>query len=265
MKPLEQCDSSLKFSNRSVISQSSDCYSYRAALQISNLLHATTPRPRYNFRQNVLYYAVTTFKFSCDWRTLKHKPRDFATLWDYTITLYIVLKRPHCHGFAKSTYFKPDNESALWCRQVVPHIYIIYSINRHNYQNTSEQHLLIHGVGVTAIMPGWSTYQTLRQFGDQHDVVESLYTYIMSPRLILGANLKRAMCPMKYAHGSAVLHNNDVIKSAMASQITSLTIVYSTVSSGADQGKHQSSASLAFVWGIHRWPFVLETAYPTLQ
>ena len=35
---------------------------------------------------------------------------------------------------------------------------------------------------------------------------------------------------------------------------TSLNIVYPTVSSGADQRKHQSSASLAFVWGIHRWP-----------
>ena len=41
---------------------------------------------------------------------------------------------------------------------------------------------------------------------------------------------------------------------AIASQITSLTIVYSTVYSGADQRKHQSSASLAFVRGIHRWP-----------
>ena len=40
----------------------------------------------------------------------------------------------------------------------------------------------------------------------------------------------------------------------MASQITSLTIVYSTVYSGADQRKHQSSASLSFVRGIHRWP-----------
>ena len=39
----------------------------------------------------------------------------------------------------------------------------------------------------------------------------------------------------------------------IASQITSLTIVYSTVYSDADQRKHQSSASLAFVWGIHRY------------
>ena len=41
---------------------------------------------------------------------------------------------------------------------------------------------------------------------------------------------------------------------AIASQIISLTIVYSTVYSGADQSKPQSSASLAFVWGIHRRP-----------
>ena len=49
-------------------------------------------------------------------------------------------------------------------------------------------------------------------------------------------------------------HYNDVIMSAMASQITSLMVVYLTFYSGADQRKHQSSASLAFVRGIHRWP-----------
>ena len=41
---------------------------------------------------------------------------------------------------------------------------------------------------------------------------------------------------------------------AMTSQITSLTIGNSTVYPGADQRKHQSSASLAFVRGIHRGP-----------
>ena len=49
-------------------------------------------------------------------------------------------------------------------------------------------------------------------------------------------------------------HYNDVMMCTMASQITSLTSVYSTVYSGADQRKHQSSASVAFVWGIHRGP-----------
>ena len=49
-------------------------------------------------------------------------------------------------------------------------------------------------------------------------------------------------------------HYGDVIMSTVASQITSLTIVYSTVYSSADQRKHQSSASLAFVRGILRGP-----------
>ena len=39
----------------------------------------------------------------------------------------------------------------------------------------------------------------------------------------------------------------------IVSQITSITIVYSTDCSGADQRNYQSSSSLAFVWGIHRW------------
>ena len=41
---------------------------------------------------------------------------------------------------------------------------------------------------------------------------------------------------------------------SMASQITSLNIVYSAVYSGADQRKHQRSASLAIVREIHRGP-----------
>ena len=53
---------------------------------------------------------------------------------------------------------------------------------------------------------------------------------------------------------TCLLHYNNVIIVAMASQITSLTIVYSAVYSGAYQRKHQSFASLAFVRGIHRWP-----------
>ena len=49
------------------------------------------------------------------------------------------------------------------------------------------------------------------------------------------------------------VHCSDVTMCTMASQITSLTIVYSTVYSGTQQRNHQSFASLAFVRGIHRW------------
>ena len=51
-----------------------------------------------------------------------------------------------------------------------------------------------------------------------------------------------------------MLHYSDVILGAMASQLTGITIDQSTGYSGTDQRKHQSSASLAFVRGIHRWP-----------
>ena len=60
-------------------------------------------------------------------------------------------------------------------------------------------------------------------------------------------------------------HYNDVIMSTMASQITSIAIVYSTVYSDEDQRKHQSSASLAFARGIHRGPVNSTHKWPVTQ
>ena len=51
-----------------------------------------------------------------------------------------------------------------------------------------------------------------------------------------------------------IVHHSDAIMAAMTSQITGVSIVYLTIWSDAYQWKHQSSASLAFVRGIHRWP-----------
>ena len=51
----------------------------------------------------------------------------------------------------------------------------------------------------------------------------------------------------------------------MASQITSLTIAFSTVYSWADQRKHRSSASLAFVRGIHRWQVNFPHKWPVTR
>ena len=70
-------------------------------------------------------------------------------------------------------------------------------------------------------------------------------TWLTCPRDLTARHL--------YPQSWYYFHYNDVIMGAMASQITSLTIVYITVYSGAYQRKHQSPTSLAFVWGIHRW------------
>ena len=60
--------------------------------------------------------------------------------------------------------------------------------------------------------------------------------------------------PCIYVNATKSTHDNVVIMSVMASQLTSLTIVYSTVYSGADTRKHQSSPSLTFLNVIHWWP-----------
>ena len=60
-------------------------------------------------------------------------------------------------------------------------------------------------------------------------------------------------------------HYNDVVMGIMVSQITSLAIVYSNVYSRADQRKHQSSAPLAFVRGIHRWPVNSLHKWPVMR
>ena len=65
----------------------------------------------------------------------------------------------------------------------------------------------------------------------------------------------RLTCPLVRTRADKHhIHYSDVTMGGMASQLTSLTIAYSTVHSGADQRKHQSSTPLAFVWGIHRTP-----------
>ena len=54
-----------------------------------------------------------------------------------------------------------------------------------------------------------------------------------------------------------LFHYSDVITGALASQITGVSIVCSTVFfSSADQRKYQSSASRVFVKGIHQWSVV---------
>ena len=67
-----------------------------------------------------------------------------------------------------------------------------------------------------------------------------------------------------YMHRSASmsLHYDDLIMTMLASQITSLTVVYSIVYSGVNQRKHQSSASLAFVREIHRGPVNFPHKWP---
>ena len=76
------------------------------------------------------------------------------------------------------------------------------------------------------------------------------FARIIYPYKLLGSR----ELPVKQSWKFSVNHCNGVIMGTMASQITGVFIVCSIVGSGTDQRKHQSSASLAFVRGIHRRP-----------
>ena len=79
-------------------------------------------------------------------------------------------------------------------------------------------------------------------------------SYIKISRSLQGSKLVFGVFKSLINLAGPSKHYCDVKMGAMASQITSLTVLYSTVYSGQDQRKLQSSASLAFVQGIHRWP-----------
>ena len=81
------------------------------------------------------------------------------------------------------------------------------------------------------------------------------YIWHVWPQLSCGDTCQTWIDFEYFAHGEInERYYNDVIMDTMASQITTLTIVYSIVYPDADQRKHQSAASLAFVRGIHRGP-----------
>ena len=78
-------------------------------------------------------------------------------------------------------------------------------------------------------------------------------TYIPSSCWTFSHNLRnRAYHVQSYSIPTKGV-SSDVIMSVMASQITSVLSVCSTVCPGADQRKYQSSVSLAFVRRSHRW------------
>ena len=95
----------------------------------------------------------------------------------------------------------------------------------------------------------YAIYMYIRVF--QSEVCRARYCGINPSNL--NHTLKLGSC-WKFTNMYAYCHYGDVIMSVIASQITSLAIVYSTIYSGADQRNHQTSASLAFVRGIHRGP-----------
>ena len=96
------------------------------------------------------------------------------------------------------------------------------------------------------IFPRWNSRH--EGLGGHLPVITSLWEYLPVTKPLI-RSLHRSN-----DHVYVWFYYSDVIIGTMGSRITNVSIVYSTVCSGANQRKNQSSASLAFVRGIHRWP-----------
>ena len=78
---------------------------------------------------------------------------------------------------------------------------------------------------------------------------------ILFPLLSLKIVPKRTFLTALYSHHAyGLLHRSGIVMSTMVPQTTGVSVVCSVVFTGAYKRKHQSSASLAFVRGIYRWP-----------
>ena len=102
----------------------------------------------------------------------------------------------------------------------------------------------------TVFITYWGWDKICRHFADD------IFKYIfLNENVWISIKLSlKFVAKLPFGNIPALVHYSDFITSATASKITGVSSVYSTVCSGADQWKPTSSASLAFVRGIHRWP-----------
>ena len=106
----------------------------------------------------------------------------------------------------------------------------------------------------TLILCGWYSPASLVHKHYLYSCIIYNYRFIYSRKPCSGASRPCRSRLRELGHIWSPYSLQWRIMSAMAYQIIAASIVYSTVCLGADQRKHQSSASLAFVGAIHRWP-----------
>ena len=125
------------------------------------------------------------------------------------------------------------------------HVHVLHRVYKcyNEYRYAFHRTMICLNVTLFACVMGFQTRYT------QLDAIEATaINIICRTRELKGHWVKR----LRYA--DEMTHYGDVIMSEMASQIIGVSIVCQTVGSGADQRRHQSSASLAFVREIHRSP-----------
>ena len=145
-------------------------------------------------------------------------------------------------------------------------IYKMYNRPKSAYTHQNESNMNERNLSEKFFMEGYSCLQMKSDpFLKYVDYLIQAYIFLKVQQCRLFTKLKEVVstitstindhypviCVMLW-YSKVMRHYSDVIMTTIASQITSLTVVYSTIYSDADQRKQQSSASLDFMWGIHR-------------
>ena len=132
---------------------------------------------------------------------------------------------------------------------------VILFIMTYNYWRQMALYIYIFvGIGLEkALLPAWHKTITWTNASSWKNMSQ------MSSAKLMVATLFRPQCVSNSNCRGLFYHYDDVIMTMLASQITSLTVVYSIVHSCVNQRKHQSSASLAFVREIHRDRWISRT------
>ena len=138
------------------------------------------------------------------------------------------------------------HRTSITCAQYSQAKIWIYSFESDTFETGSYKSLAILSMNNMG-NPAWNTYDTLYQMCASNRAVVILTNFFKLVVLDVVIFITSCASITKIS-----AHYSDVMTSAMASQNTGVLIVCSTVCSVADQRKHQSSASLAFVKGIHR-------------
>ena len=162
-------------------------------------------------------------------------------------------------------YFKTISAHVeLWSRSYLRVVFgarrSIYPIKPIQLITSSHTHLWGQDYSLTRTATDYYGLQHVLILGSTRNKL--LLRHLVSTGL---AGILPHTCIAPTTHATGTRHYSDIIKSTVASQITSLSIVYSTVYSDADQRNHLSSASLAFVQGIHRGPVNSEHKWPVTR
>ena len=179
----------------------------------------------------------------------------FKNMFIKKISIYIYSKRDLYYISFKC----PSGLSKGWINNesVFVHCNGLASNRRHT-MNQGRQGLLTHICITSQVAGNKQSYSNWTNICNHCIRLE--YHFVWSKKhslclMTIHFNLKRLdISSVMTDSKTMIFHYNDVIMGEIASRITSLTIVFSTVYSDADQRKHQSSAPLAFVRGIHRGP-----------